>query len=176
NRAVFTESTVQNGENYIHVNRAIGTAPQVRIGLKRRESSIAPRRFWRNDHRLASSQHSRPRSRLRIAGPKLCSLCGADTLVRLLFLFALAQTLGMLRREPAAVFRDADGNNFIFRFINCVHNGRRRQQRHFMFAAASTKEDANPKLCHTISVWPPTGPPSIAGWVPDTASRRAVPD
>ena len=37
-----------------------------------------------------------------------------------------------------------------------------------MFAAASAKEDANPKLCHTISVWPPTGPPSIAGWVPDT--------
>jgi hypothetical protein len=36
-----------------------------------------------------------------------------------------------------------------------------------MFAAASAKEDANPKLCHTISVWLPTGSPSIAGWVPE---------
>src|SRR6266478_3065619 len=65
----------------------------------------------------------------------------------------LQQSLRVLRREPPAVFRDADGHNFVFRLIDCIHDGRRRQQRHFMLAAASAKEDANPKLCHDISVW-----------------------
>src|ERR1039457_6788094 len=53
--------------------------------------------------------------------------------------------------EPAAVFRYADGNHFVFLLIDCIQNGRCRQQRHFMLAAASAKKDANPKLCHIIS-------------------------
>src|ERR1019366_10651289 len=35
--------------------------------------------------------------------------------------------------------------------IECVQNGPRRHQRHFMLAAASAKKDANPKLGHIIS-------------------------
>ena len=35
-----------------------------------------------------------------------------------------------------------------------------------MLAAASAKEDANPKFCHDLSVWRGAGIPSIAGVVP----------
>ncbi len=96
NRAVFAERPVQHGEDDIHVDGSIGGAPQIRIGLKGRESSFAPGRFRRNDHRLAASQHSRSRGSLGIARPKLCGLCGADTLVRLLFIITLQQTFGVL--------------------------------------------------------------------------------
>ena len=110
--------------------------------------------------------------------PARSCVCVARTLLSACssFLFLpLQQTFRVFRREPAAVFRDADGDHFIFRFINCIHNGRRRQQRHFMLAAASAKEDANPKLCHTISVWPRAASPSIAGWVPGRPRSQRPP-
>src|ERR1022692_496516 len=72
----------------------------------------------------------------------------------------------MFRREPAAIFGNADGNHFIFRFINRVQNGSGRKQRHFMLAAAPAKENANPKFCHDISVWRSACLPSIAALVP----------
>src|SRR5208282_5724485 len=112
-------------------------------------------------HRFARGQQRRPRSSLRIARPKV-GLCGAGALARV----ALQQSLRMFRREPSAVFCDADRNHFVFGFINCVQNGGRREQRHFMLATASAKEDANPNLCHELSVWRSPCFPSIAGLVP----------
>ena len=151
NRPIFAEGSVQHGEDNIYVNGAIGCSTERgTIGLKGRQSSIVPRRFRKHYHRLARGQQRRSRSRLRIARAKLRRLCGTDTpfgsaqdrLIRMPF--ALQQSLGVFRREPAAVFRNADRDHFVFRFIHCVQNRRRRQQRHFMLAAASAKEDANP--------------------------------
>ena len=130
------------------------------------------RRFGRNHHRLARGQQRCPGSSLRIAGAKLRRLCGTDTPfgsaqgrpVRLLFAFQ--QSLRMFRGEPSTVFRDADGNDFVFCFIDCLQNRRRRQQRYFMLAAASAKEDANSKFCHAISVWRSECFPSITALVP----------
>src|ERR1019366_9536244 len=86
-------------------------------------------------------------SRSRIARPQV--LLRREQTTGLLF--ASQQSLGMFCGEPAAVFRYADGNHFVFLLIDCIQNGRCRQQRHFMLAAASAKKDANPKLCHIIS-------------------------
>jgi hypothetical protein len=72
-------------------------------------------------------------------------LCGAGALARVLF--ALQQTLGVFGREPAAIFRDADGYHLIFGFIDCVYNGCGGEQGDLVFAAASAEENADSNLC-----------------------------
>ena len=96
--------------------------------------------------------------------------CGVGALARVLL--ALQQPLGVLRHEPAPVFRDSDGNHFVFCFIDCLQNRRRRKQRHFMLAAASAKKNANPKFCHALSVWLAACFPSIPALVPSFGSGR----
>src|SRR6266576_6746713 len=66
----------------------------------------------------------------------------------------LQQPLGVLSGEPTAVFRDPNGNHVVLCFVNCFHNGSRRQQRNFMLAAASAEQDADPEFSHSLSVWP----------------------
>jgi hypothetical protein len=76
-------------------------------------------------------------------------LCGAGALARV----SLQQPLGMFGRKPSPFFGDADGNDFIFSLIDCVKDGRSRQQRDFVLAAASAKEDADADFfyCHANS-------------------------
>jgi hypothetical protein len=63
------------------------------------------------------------------------------------------QSFGVFGREPAAIFGDADGNDLVFRLIDCVKDGRGRKQRNFVLAAASAKENADSNLfyCHANS-------------------------
>ena len=115
---------MQDGEDYIHVNGAIGSAAQTRVGLEGRQSSVAARGLGRNNHRLAGFQNSRARSSLRIAGAQLGCQCGAGALARVLlaltFALAFQQTFGVLGGEPVPFFGYADGNHFVFLLINCV--------------------------------------------------------
>ena len=84
---------------------------------------------------------------------------------RCLSLATFQKLLGVFRSEPAALLGDADWNNFVFRFIDCVENRRRREQRHFVLAAASAKKNAHSQFCHKELVWASAALASIAGWV-----------
>ena len=75
--------------------------------------------FWRDDDGFAASQYRGRRGCIRIAGPQVSRL--EDKL-------AGQQIFGMLRRQPAAVFGDADGDDFVLVFIDCIENGRGLEQ------------------------------------------------
>ena len=87
-------------------------------------------RLRRNHHSLAASEHGGRLGVLRIAGAQIA---------RLEHELAGQQILGVLGRQPAAIFGDADGYDFIFFFIDCVENRGRREQRNFMLSAAPAK-------------------------------------
>jgi hypothetical protein len=86
-----------------------------------------------------------------------CWLCdiritGAQV-ARLKHELARKKILRVLGCEPAAVLGDADGYDFILISIDCIENGRGREQRDFMFAAAPAEKNSNPKLFHDDLVW-----------------------
>ena len=68
--------------------------------------------------------------------------------------FSLQQLLGMLGGQPSAFLRDPDGHDFLFVLVNRIENGRSRQQRDFVLAAAPAKKDANPKFLRAFSIRP----------------------
>jgi hypothetical protein len=134
---------MQHGKDYININGAIAGAPRKRgLSLEGDKSAFAMHRLRRHYHRLASSQNRCRLRYLRITGPQLARFQNQ---------FALQQVLGVSRRQPTPIFRDADGHHFIFIFVNRLKNGSRRKQRDFMLAAASSKQNSDPKLFH-ISV------------------------
>src|SRR5260370_33446552 len=66
----------------------------------------------------------------------------------LYLLFASQHFLGMRRRYPAPFLGDADGHDFIFFRINGFKNRSGREQRDFMLAAATAKQDTHSELLH----------------------------
>src|SRR5581483_9273443 len=99
----------------------------------------------RNHHALSAREHCRAGGEVRIARAKVP-----------LFVFrrhALQQALGIRRRHPAAVFGDADGNDFKLVLIDGVEDRRCREQRNLMLAAAPSEKNADPNLFHDLSVW-----------------------
>jgi hypothetical protein len=60
--------------------------------------------------------------------------------------------IGVLGGQPAAFFCDPDGHDLVFFLVNRIENGRSRQQRDFVLAAAPAKQDANPKFLHAFSI------------------------
>ena len=98
----------------------------------------------RHNDAVAGSQHCRSGRGLRISGAQMRR---ANVFLRGL---ASQQILGVQRRHPAAIFGNADRNNFIFRFIDCLQDRCRREQRNFMFAAASAEKNSYPQFFHSL--------------------------
>jgi hypothetical protein len=96
-------------------------------------------RFGRHHDRLAAREYG---CRLRHIG-----ITGAQV-SRLKHEFARQQILRVLGGEPAAILGDADRHDFILLSIDCVENGRGREQRDFVFAAAPAEKNSNSKLFH----------------------------
>jgi hypothetical protein len=63
-------------------------------------------------------------------------------------LLALQEPYGVRLADPTALFGNANGDYFIFVFIEGLKDGSRRQQRDFVLTAAPTEEDANPEFLH----------------------------
>ena len=95
--------------------------------LKGHEPTLPVHRFGRDHDRLALGQHRGPRSSLGIASAQVA---------RLQHQLALQQIFRVLGGEPAAFLGDADGNDFIFIFVDGVENGSGREQRDFVLSAA----------------------------------------
>src|SRR5580704_13863569 len=102
-------------------------------------------RHGRDDDAFTSRQHSRSRSRFRIAGAQMAWL---GSLGRL----ALQQPFSMSRGNPAALFRDADGNYVVFLLVDRIQYRCRRQQRDFMFAAAPAEQDTYADFLHAFDL------------------------
>jgi hypothetical protein len=100
--------------------------------------------FGWHDHGFAAGQHGRARCGVGIAGAQVLGV-----IVRL----ALQERLGSGGGEPASIFGDADEDDFIFFFIDCVDHGGGREQGHFVLPAASAEQDSHAQFFHDISVW-----------------------
>ena len=112
--------------------------------MKGNEATLALDRLGRNHHRLAARQNRRGLSDFGVAGAEVAG-----------FEYQLAsqQILGVLGGEPAAIFGDADGYDFILIFIDGIENRCGGEQRDFVFAAAAAKKNPHSKLFHDPSVW-----------------------
>src|SRR4249919_1647828 len=59
----------------------------------------------------------------------------------------------MIGRQPSALFGDADRDNFIFRFVDGVDNGRGRKQRDLVLPTSAAEKNSYAEFLHDISVW-----------------------
>ncbi len=84
-------------------------------------------RFWRNDDGFAAGEHG---------GGVVCFGIAGAQVARLEHELAGQQIFGVLGREPASIFGDADGHDVILFFVDCVENRGGGEQRNFMLAAA----------------------------------------
>ncbi len=101
---------MQHGKDHVDVNGAIAGAPrECGIRLKRNEPALPMHRLRRHHHRLSSREHGCSGRGLRIAGAQLA---------RFEHQLALQQVLGVSGRQPAAIFGDADGHDFVLVFID----------------------------------------------------------
>ena len=93
--------------------RSLARRMKGRIGLKRNQPALAVHGFGRHHDGFSLSQHGSSVGDVRIAGAQLARFQDEP---------ALQQILGMLRREPAAIFGDANGHDFVLVFIDGVEN------------------------------------------------------
>ena len=87
-------------------------------------------RLRRNNDRFASRQDGGRLGDLRIACSQIACLEHE---------LAGQKIFGVLGREPASIFGDADGNDFVLFFIDCVENGCGREQRDLVLPTTSAK-------------------------------------
>ena len=112
--AVFAESAVKHGENDVDIDGAVGSsAHRGCICLKRDESAFAVHRLRRDHDRFTAGKDGSGLRDFRIAGAQVA---------RLKHELAGEQIFGVLGSEPASIFCDADGHDFVFLFIDCVEN------------------------------------------------------
>src|ERR1700690_2740065 len=97
---------------------------------------------WNHD-RLAFGQNRSPRSRLRITGTQMLVVLN----------FSTQQPFRIRCRHPSTLFGDADRNNFVLVFVDGVKNRRGREQRDLVLSTAPSKQNADPKFFHDLSVW-----------------------
>jgi tRNA-dihydrouridine synthase len=110
NGSVFAEGAVQHGKDHIDVDGAVAGAARERgVGLKRDEPALPLHGLRRHHHGFSPGQHRRGRGGFRIARAQVA---------RLEHQLALQQVLGVIRSQPATVFRDADGHDLVPVFVD----------------------------------------------------------
>ena len=87
-----------------------------------------------NDDCFPRREHCGSGSRLRIAGAQMLGIVRR---------FAFEQPLGVARGDPSALFGDADRHDFVFCFIDRIHDRRSREQRNFVLATATAKQNSH---------------------------------
>ena len=102
-----------------NVGAIAGPPRERRLALERHQAALPVDRLRRDDHGFAPRQHRGCGRGLGIAGAQLARL--QDDL-------ALQQVFRVFRGQPAPVFGDADGHDFVFIFIDRVENRRGREQ------------------------------------------------
>ncbi len=97
---------------------------------KGNQSFVAVDGFRGEDGGLAAMEHGSWFRHIGIAGAQIAGLN---------LKLACEQIFGMLGGEPASFFGDADGNDFVFLFINGVENGGGGEQGDFVLSAAAAE-------------------------------------
>ena len=135
-RAIFAEGSVEHGEDHVYIDGAVGGAAQHGgIGLERDQSAVTMNRLGRNHDGFSASEDGGGFSILRIAGAQV---------TRLEHKLAGQKILGVLGGQPASVFGDADGDDFVLVFIDCVENRGGGEERDFVLSTAAAEKDTNP--------------------------------
>jgi hypothetical protein len=145
--AILAEGAVEDGENNVDVDGAVGCAAGERcVGLKWRDGTVFLR-FRGNHDGYASGQNGGAGCGFGIARAEMR---GVGILARC---FSLQQPLRVCGGQPAAFLGDANGDDFEFIFVDGLENRCGGEQRDFVLSAAPAEEDADAKFFHDLSVW-----------------------
>src|SRR5205807_950815 len=142
--AILAKSSMQYGEDDVHIDgaicRAAGQPGGPRVGLEWSERRTLSLWFGGDDHGFAFGEKRRARSGLRVSSAELPGILAGC--------FPQQQELRIRRRQPAAFLGDTNRHNFIFVFIDSVENRGGGEQRDFVLAAASAKENTDANFFH----------------------------